>query len=43
LDQKFIETRIRLSGKSRFKREDKFKKEDSLQFKMKKHCFPNAT
>jgi hypothetical protein len=43
LDQKFIETRICFNGKSRFEREDKSKKEDRLQFKMKKHCFSNAT
>jgi hypothetical protein len=38
-----METRICFSGKSGFKREDKSKKEDLFQFKMKKHCFSIAT
>jgi hypothetical protein len=31
------------AGGGRFKREDKSKKEDLFQFKMKKYCFSNAT
>lgn len=37
------ETRICFIEKSRFKIEDKSKKEEVFQFKMKKHCFSNTT
>jgi hypothetical protein len=43
LDQKFMDPRIGFSGRVHFKREDKSKKEDLFQFKMKKHCLYNAT